>query len=346
MTTTVATTKNWYINSKLTDSSFIILSPLIALLIVALVCEPRSTHNTFLITDGTPVWFAIFATLLTHSHVLLVFVRSHMNMSVFKRYPYRFTVIPLLVLLGMWISPFFFVIVGFVGLYWDEWHSLMQTFGFARIYDERVGNNPHQGRIYDMWMCFVLGLLPHLVLFTFIPGAEQTKGLVKYFDLTESSAIKYGYVVSYFRWPLVIFGLSYTLFYIYQNYKWRKAGYQFSKAKLALMLVTGLTTLYVASVYTVVDGVFFGNIYHALQYYFIVLITERPNFSKLTGLPTSDKKALNALYLLVILPFVFVLAGVRQTTSELPYLGAFWLLTSIMHFWFDGFIWSVRRQDI
>ena len=346
MTSPTVTTKTWYINTKWTDSFFIIFSPLIALFVVALICEPRSTHNTFLVTNGTPAWFAIFATLLTHSHVLLVFLRSHINMTVFKRFPYRFTLIPILILFAMWISPFFLILMGILGVYWDEWHSLMQTFGFTRIYDERVGNNPHHGRKYDMWMCFVLGLLPHLVLFTFIPDAEQTDGLIKYFDLTQTAAIKYGHFVTYLRWPLISFGICYTLFYIYKNYSLSKAGHQFSKAKLVLMIVTGLSTIYVASTYTVIDGVFFGNIYHALQYYFIVLITERPNLSKISGLPLSNKKALNGLYLLVILPLVFVLAGVRQMTSAVPYLGAFWLLTSLLHFWFDGFIWSVRKQDI
>ncbi|MGZ3808198.1 MAG: hypothetical protein ACXVCE_08935, partial [Bacteriovorax sp.] len=88
-----ATKKTWYINNKKTDLLFIILCPVVAFLLVLLICEPRSRNGAFLYGKDTPYWFAIGATLLTHSHVLLVFTRSHLNMTVFKRYKYRFTLV-------------------------------------------------------------------------------------------------------------------------------------------------------------------------------------------------------------------------------------------------------------
>jgi len=100
--------------------------------------------------------------------------------------------------------------------YWDEWHSLMQTFGFGRIYDVKVGSVAHIGRKLDMGMCFVLGLLPHLILFTYIPESVKHEGLVRYFELTDNAIARFGHTVAYFRLPLYIFGVSYTLFYIYQ----------------------------------------------------------------------------------------------------------------------------------
>jgi len=99
--------QQWYINSKKNDAIFIIFTPLIAFIFICLVCEPRFRHGSFLYGSETPYWFAILATLLTHSHVLLVFFRSHLNMTVFKKFPYRFTLIPLIILVGMWLSPLF-----------------------------------------------------------------------------------------------------------------------------------------------------------------------------------------------------------------------------------------------
>src|SRR5437868_2281860 len=124
-----AAKKSWYINSQLTDLLFIVCCPLVAFLSVVLICEPRMKNGAFLYGTETPYWFAIMATLLTHMHVLLVFTRSHMNKEIFMRFKYRFTLVPIIVLLAMWISPFFFAILTAMGLYWDEWHSLMQTFG-------------------------------------------------------------------------------------------------------------------------------------------------------------------------------------------------------------------------
>tara|TARA_A100001037_G_scaffold231882_1_gene210215 strand:+ start:292 stop:630 length:339 start_codon:yes stop_codon:yes gene_type:complete len=33
--------------------------------------------------------------------------------------------------------------------FWDVYHSALQTFGFARIYDQKAGNNPAIGRRLD-----------------------------------------------------------------------------------------------------------------------------------------------------------------------------------------------------
>ena len=162
-----------YIRSRNLDSFFIIAAPLFAFAVIALVSEPRYISGEFLLNPRTPQWLVIMAAMLTHSHVMLVFLRSHGNSEVFRRFKFRFLAIPVLLIGAMWINPVFFGIMGFIALYWDEWHSLMQTFGFGRIYDVKLGNNPETGRKLDMGMCFVLGLLPHVLLLTFIPEDDR-----------------------------------------------------------------------------------------------------------------------------------------------------------------------------
>lgn len=340
------TAKPWYIHTKKTDLFFIILCPLLAFLFVLAICEPRAKNGAFLYGTETPYWFAIAATLLTHSHVLLVFTRSHLNKAIFTRFKYRFTLIPLALLISMWVSPILFVAGGILASYWDEWHSIMQTFGFGRIYDARIGNDPVMGRKLDMGMCFVLGFLPHLILLTYLPDSQRSEGLIHFFDMSEDMIRNYGWVLKALRIPLYTFGVGYTLFYIQKYRGLKKQGYQSSQAKLALFAVTGLTTILTTTFFTVADGIFFGNIYHALQYAFIVFVTERPNLANITGLKQKSNRGVNIIYFLVIIPFMLVIAGLRQMTSTVPYLAAFWLLTSLMHFWFDGFIWSVKRQDV
>ncbi|MBC7714229.1 MAG: hypothetical protein H7177_12875 [Rhizobacter sp.] len=344
------TKKNWYINGHKSDIAFIILCPLIALVIVSLVCGPRGDNYVY--STLTPVWFAVAASVLTHAHVLLVFTRSHMNMSVFKRYKYRFTLVPLLLLVSMWVSNPMFLLMGFVGVYWDEWHSIMQTFGFGRIYDGKAGNPPLAGRKLDMGMAFVMGLLPHLVLLTYLPKTQVNGAFEEYLSVPLTIVKQYSWLVTGARIPMIVFGILYAAFYIISYRKLIKNGYQYSKAKFALFAVTGLTTITVASVYTIADGVFFGNIYHALQYIFIVMVTERSNLSEIVVKKTAvtpvnkDYRIGLLIFFLLIVPLIFILAGFRQITESWKYLAAFWLMTSIMHFWFDGFIWSVRRQDI
>lgn len=349
---TELTKKNWYIHGHRSDIAFIILCPFIALIIVALICEPRGEN--YIYSNLTPLWFTVGASVLTHAHVLLVFARSHLNAEVFKRYPYRFTLIPLLLLLAMWVSPLFFGLMGVIGVYWDEWHSLMQTFGFGRIYDGKMGNDPIKGRKLDMGMAFVVGLLPNIILLTYLPDTQVNGALVEYLEMPIMAVKQHGWILTSARIPLIAFGLGYTLFYIYSYNKLIKAGYQYSKAKLALFAVTGITTIVVSSVYTIADGVFFGNIYHALQYIYIVYVSERSNLTGIalkkeqakTTLEKKDYRVGILIFFLLIIPMIFIFSGLRQVTQKMEYVAAFWLMTSLMHFWFDGFIWSVRRQDV
>jgi hypothetical protein len=347
--------KNWYINSKASDLVWIILCPLIAFIIVALVCAPRT--DNYIYSSLTPVWFAIAASVLTHAHVLLVFTRSHLNAEVFKRYKYRFTLIPFILLIAMCASPILFIFMGIIGAYWDEWHSLMQTFGFGRIYDGKMGNDPLIGRKLDMGMAFVVGLLPNLVLLTYLPNTQIDGALVEYLEMPLMVVKQYGGFITKLRLPLIAFGIGYSIFYILSYRKLVKNGYQYSKAKFALFGVTAVTTCFIAYKYTIADAVFFGNIYHALQYIFIVLVSERSNLAKIVIKKdqTKDKniKLGVLLYFALIIPMAFIFAGLRQITQQeanpselIRWIGAFWLLTSIMHFWFDGFIWSVRRQYV
>ena len=53
-------------------------------------------------------------------------------------------------------------VVGVLAVWWDVYHSSLQTFGFGRIYDAKVKNNPTTGRRLDYWMNLFLYLGPVL----------------------------------------------------------------------------------------------------------------------------------------------------------------------------------------
>ncbi len=328
------------------DHIFIIGSPIFAFLVIALFCEPRFQSGNFLYNPQTPNWLIISALLLTKSHILLVFLRSHFNQMIYKRFPLRFTLIPFLLLMTMWLSPLSIGVLGFIALYWDEWHSLMQTFGFGRIYDAKLGNDPEIGRKLDIGMCFVLGLLPHVILLTFIPEDIRTEALYQYMDIDRDFAEKYGTYFSATRFPLIGLGVGYILFYFYRYQSLIKEGYKFSKEKLWLLLSTGISAILIASFYSVAEAAYFGNIYHAIQYYFIVYISEGALITKKIKAKKEIETNQKVFYFSMILIVCLILAAVRMKSEGIQFIGAFWLLTSLMHFWYDGFIWSVRRQDV
>ncbi|MGZ3809761.1 MAG: hypothetical protein ACXVCE_16885, partial [Bacteriovorax sp.] len=122
----------------------------------------------------------------------------------------------------------------------------------------RFGNDPLIGRKLDMGMCFVLGLLPHVVLLTFLPDSDKNEGLYKYLELSLDLINHYGWMVKAARIPLVAFGVGYTFFYIQCYLRFSKKGYQVSWPKLLLFASTGATTILTASFFTIADGIFFG----------------------------------------------------------------------------------------
>ncbi len=88
-----------------------------------------------------------------------------------------------------------------------------------------------------------------------------------------------------------------------------------------------------------------GNIYHAMMYLAILTVSEKRSLTKRLSL---DGLKLGAFVAFGILFVVSILGGFVRLVSERdgpPLLLAFWLTTSLMHFWFDGFIWSVRKRE-
>jgi hypothetical protein len=236
--------------------------------------------------------------------------------------------------------------MSFIALYWDEWHSLMQTFGFGRIYDAKIGNDPRTGRNLDIGMCFVLGLLPHVILLTFIPESIRTQGLQEYLDLNRDNAIKYGSYFSWAKYSLIGFGICYILYYVYRYYVLIKNGYIFSQAKLALFITTGLSATLMALFYSVEEAAYFGNIYHAIQYYLIIYISEGSLIRNKISIKKGTNPTPKIFYFCIILTVSVIFAALRIKTEGFGIIAAFWLLTSLMHFWYDGFIWSVRKRDL
>ena len=84
---------------------------------------------------------------------------------------------------------------------------------------------------------------------------------------------------------------------------------------------------------------------HALQYFGVVWWAERRSLLERLHLGTSTIGKSLAASLFVALPFAYGF-GVEMLDTDLHVLYAATLVVAILHFWYDGFIWSVRRQDV
>ena len=93
------------------------------------------------------------------------------------------------------------------------------------------------------------------------------------------------------------------------------------------------------------EAFFIMNFFHALQYFGIVWAFEKRNMLKLFHLDRLPfGKPLAAV--------LFVAVGgaygfwVEALDTSIEALWAVTLIVSIMHFWYDGFVWSVRKKQV
>jgi len=128
-----------YIAGPFYDWFFFILSPLLALLLGLLVSPLGLDQWTYAATDAAGrvhqiAVAALASAALTHAHLVIVFFRSHLNRSIFRLHPHRFITVPIVLFLASVGSQWVFVVTSVLTVWWDVYHSSLQTFGLGRIY--------------------------------------------------------------------------------------------------------------------------------------------------------------------------------------------------------------------
>ena len=106
------------------DAVLFYLSPLWCVLLFLTLADTNLwyTHAIFNYEQGV---LSFVAGALTTSHLLAVVFRSHGNKTVFKRWPLRFTLIPVLLFAALASNLWFLVIMTVIAVVWDVYHAAM-----------------------------------------------------------------------------------------------------------------------------------------------------------------------------------------------------------------------------
>ena len=334
-----------YIAGRAYDWFFFILSPVLAALlgwaVGALGLERyriSSTDDQGAVREIAVV--ALASAAFTHAHLIIVVFRTHLNREVFRRHPHRFTTIPIALFLASIASRWVFVFASVLSVWWDVYHSSLQTFGLGRIYDQRAGNDPKAGRRLDYLFNLVLyagpvlagvNLLAHLVSF-------------KKFDLLDAPSLSQiaDAVLAQrdqLRTLVLASGLVLLALFLFGYAALTRDGYVIPLQKLALYLSTGSVSIACWGFGSFGEAFLIMNFFHALQYFAIVWWSERGN---LTRTFRWAPLAVGAL-LSFGLGYGFWLA---HRPADLVPVVALSNVVSLMHFWYDGFVWSVRKGHV
>lgn len=340
--------RSGFIVSPIFDAVFFILSPLLALAIgygVAVTPVARAAVPAAGISEGLSnalIEMVIFA------HLFLVFFRSHGNQSIFALYPYRFTIVPLVLFVACWQSWQVLVCTSVLATWWDVYHSSLQTFGLGRIYDMRAGNDAQAGRRLDYLLNLLLYAGPILggaVLMDHLQDFQSFARPEVGWSVLASVPIWVAPRQTLFHDLVMAVGIPFLLYYGWAYWRLHKKGYHVSPQKVMLYLSTGLVSLLAWGYNSFGQAFLIMNFFHAWQYFAIVWWSENKNLSQRFGvahLRWGKPITFAIVFGTVALYGAWSYQDPGTNTAAL----AVTLVVSIMHFWYDGFIWSVRKQQV
>jgi hypothetical protein len=329
------------------DWLFFLLPPVLALVLgIAIADTPLTRQAIYIPLFGNVTAAGIAIAVFIHAHLVIVFFRSHGNEGIAQLYPFRFLVAPILLYTAMVWSMWAIITISVISTLWDVYHSGLQTFGFSRIYDRKVGNHPEAGRRLDWWLNHLLYAGPILAGVTMMDHAEEFNAFHEV-GATFFTAIP-AYMEGnqrYFTWAVLALGSAFLAYYLFAQWRFHRQGHPVSWLKVYLLTSTGLTSIYTWGFNSFGEAFFIMNFFHALQYFGIVWATEKRNMMRMFRV---ENLRLGKPITLLVFLGVAVAYGcfVEWMDTSLQWLWAATIVVSIMHFWYDGFIWSVSKQQV
>ena len=331
-----------WIAGPIYDALFFIGAPAWALVLGLVVAATPLSSMPVTVGGRVDTPAGLFIGSFIMAHLGLVFVRSHGNPAIFRRFPLRFTAAPIVLYAAIVVSEWALVVVSVLATWWDVYHSSLQTFGLGRIYDLRAGNDVQVGRRLDVALNLLLYAGPILAGATLMDHVE---------DFAEFEAVG---AASLAALPAAIegrarlltigvmaVGVPFLAYYLVAHVRMARRGYRVSGRKAALYAITGLCSIFTWGLNPFGEAFFIMNFFHALQYFALVWWAEGANVQRLTR----ARRPGTALAAMIAAAGAYGVWAELCDPSDRLAMGVV-SVVSIMHFWYDGFIWSARRREV
>ena len=281
-------------------------------------------------------------------HHLPGMIRAYGDRALFERFRWRFILAPLF-LLVICVAFFWWDLKGIllVVFFWGVWHGLMQTYGFCRIYDAKTGTFDRLTRRLDFAMCLIwfataVALSPYRLSDTldtyymcggpFIPPSVVQLG--------QNAILGAAIFVS------VLFAAHFVRTWI--------AGSRPNPVKLGL-LVTSIAFWWYCNnlVSNILVGIALFEVFHDVQYLSLVWIYNRNRVEKDSNIGGFMRfvfrrsGSLIGLYVGLVLAYgsvSYINAHIGMDTVKRILTGVV-TASTLLHFYYDGFIWKVRERS-
>jgi len=354
--------QNWVLD-PVQDTVFIIAAPLLVLAIALLAFR-------FLPAASATSLILVTHVVLTVAHHLPTFIRIYGDVELFKRHRWSFLLAPVIPLVFSaavlaYINYRNLPIEYFLYLYimlalWDPWHFLRQHYGFMRVYDRGNEAPKSLASRMDLTLCSAWFVYIMLASGAWLAGTLQD--MYSTANIPAILAIAPG-VIAWATQAMRDVTLLATIAYAaYIAWCWHR-GYFISFAKIALIVAT-FSVMYLmytpnewmqtlAPEWTFKVGFAALGIVHMTQYLAIVWRYNR----RIGQLPGRARAGIFArlharggwivalFYVLVCLAYGEIITTVHDNRSLMSVLLAVGFTSTLMHYYFDGFIWKLRQRQ-
>jgi len=319
--------------------------------LILYVCTPLLLVPIFIGAQG--LWSAediylFVAAFGAMGHHLPGMIRAYGDRALFQRFRWRFICAPIfLVVVCAAFSVWNLQGIVLVAFIWGVWHGMMQTYGFCRIYDAKVGSFAEVTRRLDFALCGIWFATAVL-----LSPQRMTDTLETYYSaggpFIPPTVLRTG------QQGLLALALLISALFL-ANFIWMwSSGKRPSPVKLVL-LVTSISFWWYCNniVASVLVGVALFEVFHDVQYLSLVWIYNRKRVE-------SDKSiggfmrfvfrrsgALVGLYVGLI--FAYGALGYYKSNVGIDVvkriLTGVVTASALLHFYYDGFIWKVREKS-
>src|SRR6266480_1997372 len=281
-------------------------------------------------------------------HHLPGMIRAYGDRALFERFKWRFILAPLF-LLAVCTAFFWWDLKGIllVVFFWGVWHGLMQTYGFCRIYDAKTGTFDVVTRRLDFAMCVIwfataVALSPYRLSDT-LDTYYMCGG-----PFVPPTVLHHGQQL--ILWAAIAVSV---LFLIHFGRMWI-VGKRPNPVKVAL-LITSITFWWYCNnlVANILVGIALFEVFHDVQYLSLVWIYNRNRVEKdsnIGGFMRFVFRRSGSLLGLYV-GLVFAYGSLSYFNAHLGIDTVKRILTGVvtastlLHFYYDGFIWKVRERS-
>lgn len=282
-------------------------------------------------------------------HHLPGMLRAYGDRELFRRFRARLVLAPIfLVLVCVTFSLRGLGAVVLITFLWTTWHTLMQVYGFARIYDAKVGSVSRWTSRLDHALCAAWIVAP------LIYSDSRVAYALEIYYRCGAPLIPAG-ALQTARAAWLVLTLALTIAFVARlALSWSRGTRPNPVKLLFLSMSFGFWWFCMAAVDHLVAGIALFDVFHDVQYLALVWMFQRSRTQKADGVTGFTRflfrssGSLIGLYVGMVVAYgsLGYFSGLVASETVRDVLLGLLAASALFHFYLDGFIWKVREREM